>query len=372
MAARGIKEIGCTRPKRLDPALAARLLANQQAAARRAVRAHTTDATISPDTSTGPSTTPVPDWCALDGNLAYTRNEVCGILSGTWFAWDSKGNVIGTIEYNYITDSYSEPKLTNWAHQLIIDPTAFSGIGADGAWTVIGKATCDAHCATTNYTFPKQPVVLRQEENATSFYTTTGTARGDVAHSTTTWDWEFDHVGQAVAKQAEVTTLTIRCDNALPGSTKPGCVFPEYIPYIQYSLTGAYPQLAKHIKGAQASGLRGAYNSGTYLTRLTDSTLVTKNGTTSCKVSYPRPTGKSCDEYPFRSTHQGAYTAGGSPRTQSWCSIVGVSTTATGSTGYSVCMIDATQNSGGGTELGNFYYNWRVIESDRFQVWITS
>ncbi|MFD0396416.1 NucA/NucB deoxyribonuclease domain-containing protein [Streptomyces nogalater] len=63
----------------------------------------------------------------------------------------------------------------------------------------------------------------------------------------------------------------------------------------------------------------------------------------------PRPRGKSCDEYPFATTWQGA---------------------STGSGKFSWRMIDAKQNSQGGNALNNFYTYNRIIEKDRFLVWI--
>ncbi|WP_443063261.1 helix-turn-helix domain-containing protein [Streptomyces sp. NBC_00445] len=38
----------------------------------------------------------------------------------------------------------------------------------------------------------------------------------------------------------------------------------------------------------------------------------------------------------------------------------------TGAVGYSVCMIDATENGAGGTALGSFYSTNRIIEKDKF------
>ncbi|WP_333776967.1 telomere-protecting terminal protein Tpg [Streptomyces sp. IBSBF 3136] len=68
-----------------------------------------------------------------------------------------------------------------------------------------------------------------------------------------------------------------------------------------------------------------------------------------CPSSRHRPQGKSCDEYPFASTWQGASTSGGH---------------------FSRRMINATQNRGGGIALNNFYTYNRIIEKDRFLVWI--
>lgn len=87
------------------------------------------------------------------------------------------------------------------------------------------------------------------------------------------------------------------------------------------------PELAGHIRDAQATGLPGA--TAEYpLHRLIDSVLVDKNRNTSCPSSIPRPPGKQCDEYRFASTLEGACTGCGD---------------------YSTQMIDAIQNRDGGT-----------------------
>ncbi|WP_436843132.1 NucA/NucB deoxyribonuclease domain-containing protein [Streptomyces collinus] len=61
------------------------------------------------------------------------------------------------------------------------------------------------------------------------------------------------------------------------------------------------------------------------------------------------PPGKQCDEYPVASTWQGA---------------------STGSGNFSWRMIDATQNEEGGKALGRFYLYNRVLDKDKFLVWI--
>lgn len=109
----------------------------------------------------------------------------------------------------------------------------------------------------------------------------------------------------------------VRCDNKTPGVPKVGCVIPNFRPVNIVSLSGPYPHYARHIHDAQASGLPGAYvlgaqEQGPPLTRLTDGKLRKKNGDTACpqagKGGYPRSAKHSCDEYPFRSTYEGAYT----------------------------------------------------------------
>ncbi|WP_331740405.1 NucA/NucB deoxyribonuclease domain-containing protein (plasmid) [Streptomyces sp. NBC_00015] len=95
---------------------------------------------------------------------------------------------------------------------------------------------------------------------------------------------------------------------------------------------------------AGEANLPGKHCTTSYLTRLTDKTKITQNRSTACPTSLPRPLLASCDEYPFASTWQGG--------------------------SYSQHMIDAKQNTGGGRALSRFCLYNRIIENDRFLVWI--
>jgi Deoxyribonuclease NucA/NucB len=71
-----------------------------------------------------------------------------------------------------------------------------------------------------------------------------------------------------------------------------------------------------------------------------------------CKTYFGAlPTGKSCDEYPFATTYEGA---------------------AKGDNRYSVRYVVAAQNSLAGSRLGSFYGADRVLDNDFFWVSITS
>ncbi|MCH0573340.1 hypothetical protein I3F60_29605 [Streptomyces sp. MUM 136J] len=100
--------------------------------------------------------------------------------------------------------------------------------------------------------------------------------------------------------------MPVRCDNDTKGMSTPGCVFKDYAPVNVVSLSGLYHNHARHIHDAQASGLPGAYPDGQPLPRQTDDTTITSNRRTACPQAsgggYPRPTGYSCDGYPFAST----------------------------------------------------------------------
>ncbi|MFC9282808.1 NucA/NucB deoxyribonuclease domain-containing protein [Streptomyces collinus] len=161
--------------------------------------------------------------------------------------------------------------------------------------------------------------------------------------------WTFTNPKWAPTNDVTRSQPAVRCDNALPGTSKIGCVMP-YIPVMVYAKGGPYPELAKHIEYAQnTKHLPGKYGTTKYLTRLTDKAKIRQNRSKACPSSRHRPPGKQCDEYPFASTWQGA---------------------STGSGNFSWRMIDATQNEEGGKALGRFYLYNRVLDKDKFLVWI--
>jgi hypothetical protein len=132
-----------------------------------------------------------------------------------------------------------------------------------------------------------------------------------------------------------------------------------------------FPEYGDHLIDAINSGLPGAnLGAGSVpLHRLMDDALQQANRNLACPDSYPRPTGKSCDEYPFASTYEGASTGGGTGRTFDWCGISQLPTGVTGPTGYSSCMIDETNNSGAGGQLETRLYGpERVLDGDAFWV----
>lgn len=180
-------------------------------------------------------------------------------------------------------------------------------------------------------------------------------------HSASPLDWNGD--------PKELTTRTIRCDNALPGNSRiPGCVFDSYRPVAQFTFDtndeNGFPELAQHILDAQqGNGTPGAVNGGPLpgapgvpnkddgipLTR-GNTALGEANRAAACTRTWKRnnaQAGKSCDEYPMASTREGG-------RLQE---------------GFSRRMIDEQQNSQGGNWLYNdFYRPNRVIDGDKFYV----
>ncbi|MGW2617600.1 NucA/NucB deoxyribonuclease domain-containing protein [Streptomyces sp. NPDC001500] len=214
-----------------------------------------------------------------------------------------------------------------------------------------GGARCAGKCKVTKSTFPSQLVSQSKDAVGQFFMDTTITTspKGQKGQGQASAVWRFTKAGWTGPTNAiTLPTPPVRCDNALPGTSKIGCVMPN-IPELAYARNGEYPELAQHIQDAQTTdNLPGKHGTMRYLTRLTNKTKIRENRDTSCPTSLPRPTGKQCDEYPFASTWQGARTGGS----------------------YSRRMIDATQNRSGGQALARFYLYNRIIEKDRFLVWI--
>jgi hypothetical protein len=204
----------------------------------------------------------------------------------------------------------------------------------------------------TESTFPSQAMSASKDAVGQFFLDTTikTSPKGDKGEGQATAVWRFNKAGWAGPSDAiTLPTPPVRCDNATPGTSKTGCVMP-YIPSMVYAKNGEYPELAKHIEYAQTTmNLPGKHDTKRYLTRLTDKVKVRTNRITACPSSLTRLPGQECDEYPFASTWQGAKYGGGD---------------------YSRRMINGNQNRYGGQALGLFYLYNRIIEKDKFLVWI--
>jgi hypothetical protein len=317
---------------------------------------------------------PLPQWC-IDNAFSgwwFTRTQACMVEALLLTVIDVRtGAPLGSMTYLEVNFAYTgSASINRWAQQIELRIISTTGTGVAGT-LVQGTPSCTGPCVASG-TFPPKPMRTDADAEAEGFFDTTITAAGAIGLSTSSWRYFFTNPGWVGPSEPPMTVTPpeIRCDNATPGRSI-GCVFPDYTSVWVVSLTGGVPNLARHLRDAQASGLRGAYPNGTPLTRLTDATLVRNNGNTACPARFPRPTGYQCDEYPFRSTREGASTGGGTGRTFSWCQIPLLGS-GTGPTGWSSCMIPAGENSSGGGFLGGFYGSNRVIDRDPFFVWIVA
>jgi len=313
----------------------------------------------------------IPDWCGTvqTGSWWSYRNESCMMQSWGLYvqAWiEGRLTVIGYVAFWELSYSYTSSSISTWGQQMQI--SIYQALGDTAGLTLQGSARCWGSCTMGNVNFPAQSA-FAGVPGGEAFFNSTSTSPGAVGSANTAIDWYFTKPDTISSPVNSSQPPVVRCDNDTPG-VDVGCVSPDYTPVLIYAQSGPYPELARHILDAQNSGLPGAYPNGTPLSRLVDQGLRDLNRDTACPDSYPRPDGKSCDEYPFASTWQGAWTGGGDPRTFDWCQISLPQPNSTGSSGYSACMIDDGQNSGGGGTLGYFYSSNRVISGDSFRVWI--
>ncbi len=165
---------------------------------------------------------------------------------------------------------------------------------------------------------------------------------------------------------------------SLPGQV---CVFIDREAVMDFASDPNLQTIANHVRQAQQSGLPGAprlYYTGP-LTRMTTYTERERNGNRACPSGRYSTAGFSCDEYPFRSTNQGAAQPPGAVlppngRTFPGCQISDsprVEPSRTGPSGYSVCMvptmpIDANREQA--KVIASFYYYNRIRDGEQFFV----
>lgn len=310
------------------------------------------------------------------GNTSYwiTRNDACRIIrSGLNLVNTQNGQIIGSTVFDMYFFAFTANNINTWQHQVEIQ--GISQTPNMAGTTVRAVSRCSGPCVNPSTRFPSQSVSPGREAEGETLFDGAASTAGSVSSARTQFGFIFSNYGgvpnPTTTYYTEYNPYTpiVRCDRATPGRGV-GCVFSEYIPAIIYSRSGDVAELARHIGDAQNSGLPGAFPNGAPLTRLLAGDDSRDNRTRACPDSYSRPAGKSCDEYPFATSNQGANTAGGAGRTFSYCSIPQLPTGITGATGYSACMINGTQNSLGGTRLSTFYGDNRVIANERYRVWI--
>lgn len=321
---------------------------------------------------------PLPQYC-LDNGVTETtwvsRTGACRISRAEFIVErriDNIPTIVGVMNllvYQYI---YTSPDSPTWASQITVSPFSITG---EAVGTVVsGVPSCVGACVLNNQVFSPEPVTVAGDTvDGESYFDWPVVANGK-GTGTASWLVSFDAptVTGPPATYNATNTATARCDNALvPSRTDSGCVFPAGRLAMTWTETG-YPTYARHLQNAQASGLPGGtIADGTPLHRLVHPGLQSLNRGTACPPALPRPTGRSCDEYPFASTHEGAFTSRGTGRTFAGCSVTAFPTGVTGPVGFSSCMIDATENNTAGSQVQNYLYRpYRIIDGDPFWVYI--
>lgn len=311
-----------------------------------------------------------PQWCEEStGTPLGNRTQVCQVNAGVYTTYkrvDNRVTVDGQAQMLFINYSYGNTGLGRIAHQ--VEVSAYSGWGRALKANVSGKATESGECTTESSSFPSKPVApLNSWRVGESFFDTTATKPGDEGRCATKWTITFLN-GTDKPVKASYKINEFRCDNNTAGREGVGCVVPWFPSLLTYSKART-PNLVRHVTLAQASGLPGKTFENP-LKRSTSPLVQVENRKLACNDA-PAVAGKSCDEYPFATTHNGLYQNGGTRRTFTDCDLPNIAS-GTGAKGVSICMIpQGEQSSQGGTNT-QFYRAERMLDNDPFRVGSTA
>jgi hypothetical protein len=317
----------------------------------------------------------VPQGCtsAPRGSWWTTRTELCRVAPLWLDAVDlSSRRLIGTMSLLETIYSSTTTDSSTWHVQIDLDVLGMIGGGFEKA-TVEGGFSCTGACLVLGSDFPLQALRIGLPVSGEASFESTVLWPGDVGWADTSVSYTFTPAPMLPAVVSVSLPYSVRCDNAAadPESLPAfGCVFPNFWPTFYVSRGGPNRSFARHVSDAQSSGLPGSPASGRPLHRITNRSDIDKNGRTACPTGWERPEFFSCDEYPFRSTWQGArqeLLAGYHGRTFDWCGISQLPQES-GERGWSACWIPFSQNSSAGGLLASFYRQNRVITWDPFWV----
>lgn len=351
-------------------------------------------------TTSGSEVLPLQDWCIeglpQDPNWAsgsadvMRRLDQCswrGIAIDIHQTVNGVDTVVGSATYDAYGYSYTSYRETQWNSQLQIIPRDGWGRGTD--LIVDGEGTCygwlDSDISSnTGGCYPES-----QEFPPTAFYQGEGDAvleggttatfdpAGDAGHFWSPWNmrWFLPETPSFGETYWQFYSSWL-CDNLINGRPA-GCITSKGYsagfvnPTFEISLTGPDYEVAEHIQNAQAVGIGTPIGSpdAAQFFHTSDQATIDANRAVACPTSLPRPTGKSCDEFPFASTVYGAaFFGAGAGTTFPGC---GISDPGTTTPSWSHCMVDAAQNSHAGSLTGAFYYKNRVSYASGFNVAVT-
>lgn len=315
---------------------------------------------------------PLPDDCISIPSKQWQGNRIYGCWRNTSDLTITRRinnvpTVVGSIVYAYYTYVYTAQDSLTYANQLLVMPLTVTGEGV--GWTVDAEPylNCGNTCTVTDWQFDSALATRNSMAVGTAYSRVDNIYYGFQNQNRTDWRFWFERTGKQ-STGATVQGADMRCDNKMPNQAA-GCILQNFHGSMVYSI-GDLPDFSSHVMRAQASGLPGGRASGEPLTRETDKTRIDMARSQACPDRLVRPPGKSCDEYPFASTWQGAaYASESSARTFEGCSIELTYPPSTGRTGYSRCMIDDEENTRAGRLLDQLALRpHRVLQLDGYWV----
>ncbi|GII67274.1 hypothetical protein Skr01_73590 [Sphaerisporangium krabiense] len=311
------------------------------------------------------------------GSSTLTRTAACVIDDGIVLIFTvPNGAVIGTIEYTVSSLTTLDYSSLQWSQSWHYQANSVAGpsIPAVLDTLVYAEPECLASCTVSSSGLVGGSALPGRVHSTTTHFTSPVSgykwgARGGMKYWFANAAWV-----NPTTNIRTTTPAAHRCDDALPNYPK-GCVYDSVRP-VHDVQSSRYPEYARHLRYAITY-----YGMPSILTRTQNQTIIDNNYKTACPPGYPKPTTPgtwSCDEYPYKSTYNGASsqpygrnimiidwnTGYGYDCGASWLDIRGLGDSG----GYSVCMIPLAENSLGGSDLGAFYYKSRVLDGDQFQV----
>ncbi len=282
-------------------------------------------------------------------------------INGVW-------TVTGTLKafilrYVYAAAASDSPQ---WIDEVRIYPYSITGVDGNSIF-LTSTPYCHGFCKKVDSTRSTAgKLVLNRYTTVDTAYDTTKQAKGDESWLDSAWNFTWRSTAAPEVYTDQLAIAQVRCDNNTPGR-KRGCVTYGATAQMKYDSSSGMPLITKHISAAIGSKLSA------FLNRDTDTTARDRRRAEVCPSSI-RVSGLSCDEYPFASTQQGGRNGVDVRTFPNICPNTPGSTTVSGSTGASRCMVPTRQEDIKGeqdiqgTFMSKFYGGNRVINGDRFLV----
>ena len=303
------------------------------------------------------------------GTWGIIRSNVCTVIPGYIMTWKNvclngicEPWLVGWLEVSSTLRSDAWPHQRGWVINLDIRALSAWGEGKDGSF-IRGDVNCSGACVPKIQGFPKQLLQVGKVVSGYGSVSSTVEGVGQVAKAQGIMNIDIEGVRPAIpGRQGFLVDPEVRCDTIV--STVAGCVYPQ-AGIVWDLISDLYPEIAYNVKSAQNSGIVGH---DVPLHRTLKGNLDFQNRQISCNPNVPRPIGKSCDEYPFASTYEGAAKFPNGGRTFQGCDRPDLPTGVTGPYGWSACMVDKDDNDDQGGDLGTFYWRNHVLDGDDFYV----
>jgi hypothetical protein len=270
----------------------------------------------------------------------FNRTQACWRLGATVTLFKNT-TPEGTISFTITQYIHTSATSRNFSEHIAISGVRVTG--AAGGVRMTLRVSCGSPCTATNH-FPQGKTVAA-ESGTINYHDSIGKGK---AHSTkSNYVFGFTKAGYTPGGFSYGSPVSYRCDQAFGPSA--GCVFPAYTPYL--TSLSSLPGIVSNIQKAQSGpGHYGKPGSGHPLHHITNTTQQRANYNAVCARSVvgPAPSGKSCDEYPFKTAREGGKTLSAANRHTAW-------------------VPTAEQNSQGG-RITAFYNANRVLNGDAFWV----